>query len=318
MTHVTMNAPAPRNVDADSLPTEITSPVATFDAYLLGVINGLDVPGNLRDALRYAALGPGKRMRPLLTWHSFVATARPESDADPRTCLAAAAAVEMVHAFSLVHDDLPGIDNDDLRRGRPTLHKHTNEAMAILAGDSLLTLAFGLLLDAYPAPIAGPLARELAAGTNAMIAGQVYDTLGGFEPGLSDEEKLERIHLNKTGALIAAACRVGTIVGSSGGGHGPIDAAALDSVTDYARAIGLMFQVVDDLLDVTQSTEHLGKTAGKDVTAGKLTYPAVLGIEGSRARVRQLHQEAIRAAHRLGPRAEALVTLADFMAVRTR
>ncbi|MBX3386797.1 MAG: polyprenyl synthetase family protein [Phycisphaeraceae bacterium] len=299
-----------------ALPAEVAAPVARFDRYLLNVIDSLDLPANLRDALRYAALGPGKRLRPLLTWHSFVATA--DVRLDPEACLPAAAAVEMVHAFSLVHDDLPGIDNDDLRRGRPTLHRHSSEAMAILAGDSLLTLSFGLLFDSYPAAIAAPLARELAVGTNAMIAGQVYDTLGGFEPGLSDEQKLELIHLNKTGALIVAACRMGAIVATSHAGKRDPDQAKLDAITRHAHAIGLMFQVVDDLLDVTQSTEHLGKTAGKDVSAGKLTYPAVLGIEESRRKVRQLHQSAAEALRPLGPAARTLDILADFMAVRTR
>ncbi len=323
VTSMNRHAPSPTAalsaVSEPSLPEEVAAPVERFNAYLHEYLSGLALPANLRDALLYAALGPGKRLRPLLTWHAFCATCDAgESDADAKGCLAAAAAVEMVHAFSLVHDDLPGIDNDDLRRGRPTLHRRTNEAMAILAGDSLLTLSFGLLLSAYPASIAPMLAQELASGTNAMIAGQVYDTLGGFEPGLGAERKLELIHVNKTGALISAACRMGAIVGSSAGGRRAVNQASVEAITAYANAIGLMFQVVDDLLDVTQSTEHLGKTAGKDVHAGKLTYPAVLGVDASRAKVRQLHQQAVEAVGPLGERAHPLVTLADFMAVRTR
>lgn len=290
-------------------------------------VRSLDLPSNLVNAILYSLLGPGKRVRPLLAWHSFAAIAKTPSAAptvDPQAhpVLAAGCAVEMVHAFSLIHDDLPGLDNDDLRRGRPTLHRHTSEAMAILAGDSLLTLSFAVLTDRYRPVLAGALSKELAAGTNAMIAGQIYDTLGGFDQGLSDEQKLQIIHRNKTGALIRASCRMGAIVALAGQNPASPPPGAEDrqlvAITAYADALGLMFQIVDDLLDVTQSTEHLGKKAGKDLDAGKLTYPGVLGIDGSRARVRELHEAARAALAMFGPAAQPLLQIADYLAVRTR
>ena len=221
----------------------------------------------------------------------------------------------MIHAFSLVHDDLPALDDDDLRRGRPTLHVAHGEAMAILAGDALLSLCFQMIADESPdATTAGRLTTEVATGTTAMIAGQVYDTLGGFAPGLSDREKLELIHRNKTGALIRASCRAGAIAGTKG----QISDSALDAISRYADAIGLMFQIVDDLLDVEQSTEHLGKRASKDEDAGKLTYPAALGVDRSREAVAGLLGDAHRAAASLGDAAKPLEEIASYLAVRTK
>jgi geranylgeranyl pyrophosphate synthase len=218
----------------------------------------------------------------------------------------------MVHAFSLVHDDLPAMDDDDLRRGRPTLHRHTNEAMAVLAGDALLGLAAELVLTRLkPADLAASVCRELMLGTNDMIAGQVYDTLPDFAEELSPLERLRTIHRHKTGALIRAACRTGALCGG-------VEPEALGRITRYGEAIGLMFQVVDDLLDVTQTTSHLGKTAGKDVDQHKLTYPALLGIRGSRDEVTRLHGEALGAIEEFGDAAEPLRQLADYLAVRTR
>jgi geranylgeranyl diphosphate synthase type II len=262
--------------------------------------------------VRYSLLGPGKRLRPILAWHCAAAVG-----ADPRSSLPAGAAVELIHAFSLVHDDLPGIDNDDLRRGRPTLHKHTSEAMAILAGDAMLTMAFQLLTDRVSDPrLANQLIRELADGTTAMIAGQVYDTLGGFDPADAPADRLNTIHRKKTGALIRAACRMGAL--SALHSLSSTDTARVDAISAYADAIGLMFQVVDDLLDVTQTTDHLGKKAGKDIDAGKLTFPGVHGVERSRAFVRELHDDALAAVEPLGAPAEPLRQLASYMAVRTR
>lgn len=296
----------------DVLLRAVMAPLPAIEAYMRAYVEGLDAPGNLIEALLYALLGPGKRVRPLLAWHCARAAS---PSGQPEACLAAACAVEMVHAFSLVHDDLPGLDNDDLRRGRPTLHRHTNEAMAILAGDSLLTLSFAVLVEKYPAALGAALVSELASGTNAMIAGQIYDTLGGFPLGLSDEDKLRLIHRNKTGALIRAACRMGAMSALGGAAAEP---SRLASITAYAEAIGLMFQIVDDVLDVTQSTMHLGKKSGKDIDAGKLTYPGVLGLEASRERVRELHEVAIEALRPLGETSRPLADIADYLAVRTR
>ncbi len=310
--------PAP-SVDArgaipDELPVSVTHPVGRVDDHLRCFVESSGLPANLVEAVLYSLLGPGKRARPLLAWHACAATGSPGEVALP-----AAAAIELIHAFSLVHDDLPGMDNDDLRRGRPTLHRHTSEAMAILAGDAMLTLAFRVINDQVAdAPRAILLSHELASSTAAMIAGQVYDTLGGFPRGggqgaaLGDAERLQLVHSNKTGALIRAACRMGAQ--SSPTASEPVIA----SLTAYGEAIGLMFQIVDDLLDVTQTTAHLGKRSGKDQDAGKLTYPGVLGIERSRSEVRRLHDEANAALASLGAAAEPLRQLCTYLAVRSR
>lgn len=227
--------------------------------------------------------------------------------------LPAGAAVELIHAFSLVHDDLPAMDDDDLRRGKPTLHVHAGEAMAILAGDAMLSLAFHAVVEVAEAGLAIRLSRELASGTEGMIAGQVYDTLGGLPESASGRERLELIHRNKTGALIRAACRMGAACGGAADGS-----EAMGRVTKYAEAVGLMFQVVDDLLDVTESDERVGKRTHKDAEAGKLTYPSLLGVEGSRRVVEELEAEAIAAIGEEGERARGLVELARTMAKRDR
>ena len=226
--------------------------------------------------------------------------------------LPAAMAIELVHAFSLVHDDLPAMDDDDLRRGMPTAHVKFGEAMAILSGDAMMSLAFQIITGPETAPsAAAALAQELAAGTTAMIAGQVYDTLGGFDPATGERERLVLIHQKKTGALFRAACRMGAICG----GAGPAELAAL---TAYGEAIGLMFQIVDDLIDVEQSPEHTGKETGKDLDAGKLTYPGVLGVEQSRTEIERLRRSAMDALMPLGPRADHLRDLCEYMAIRTK
>jgi geranylgeranyl pyrophosphate synthase len=277
------------------------------EAYLDGWLQDRPLPDNLRRAMRYSALAPGKRMRPALTVHSCTAVGGEAADAMP-----AAAAIEMIHAFSLVHDDLPAMDDDDLRRGRPTLHKHAGEAMAILAGDSLQGLAVELvLMRVQPPELAAAVCLELAQGCNDMIAGQVYDTLPESVDSVPAEEQLELIHRNKTGALIRAACRMGALCGRA-------DDRQLAALSEYGEAVGHMFQVVDDLLDVTQTTEHLGKTAGKDAVQQKLTYPALLGIEGTRAKIRQLHENALESIAALDGRADPLRELCDFLAVRTK
>lgn len=265
------------------------------------------LPENLRRAARYAVLGPGKRMRPLLVVGSCKA-----AGGRPERALAPAAAMEMIHAFSLVHDDLPALDDDDLRRGRPTLHRHAGEAMAILAGDALLGLAVELVLARLePEELAGRVCRELIAACNDMIAGQIYDTLPEFGEDLAPLRRLETIHRHKTGALIRTSCRMGAICGGA-------DEKTLEALTCYGEAIGLMFQVVDDLLDVTQTTEHLGKTAGKDRDQHKLTYPALVGLEASRTEVSRLRETALGSLDGMGNDAEPLRALCDYLAVRTR
>jgi geranylgeranyl diphosphate synthase type II len=280
---------------------------AEVEAYLAEWLAGRALPENLRAAIRYAVLGGGKRVRPLLVRLSCEAVGGSRSQALP-----AAAAMELVHTFSLVHDDLPAMDDDDLRRGRPTLHRQTSEAMAILAGDAMLALAFELLANRVPSPgLAGSLCAELAVATDDMIAGQVYDTLPDFPESTPPLVRLQTIHRHKTGALIRCACRLGALSAGASDGR-------LHCITAYGEAIGLMFQVVDDLLDVTQTSEHLGKTARKDAEQGKLTYPAVLGVDASRREVERLHDEACRALESLGSDATPLRELSAWLAKRTR
>ena len=285
---------------------QLTEPAGAIEAYLSDYFDQRDLPANLRDAAKYALLGGGKRMRPILVVSCCEAVGGKID-----TALPAAAAIELIHCFSLVHDDLPAMDDDDLRRGRPTLHIATNEAMAILAGDLMNTMAFELITDKVENPkLACELVRELAIATNDMIAGQVYDTIPCFPEGLSDLQELQLIHHNKTGALLRCACRMGAIVGEA-------DESQLTAITDYAAAIGLMFQVVDDLLDITQTTEQLGKTAGKDLVQGKLTYPSLIGIDATKQQIVELQQQAHEALDKLKVPDNALRDLCDFMATRS-
>jgi len=261
-------------------------------------------PPRLLEAARHAVLGGGKRLRPMLVLRSALAVGGRVEDA-----LDVAVAVEFVHAFSLVHDDLPALDDDDLRRGRPTLHKAFDEATAILAGDFLLAVA---AQAATASPVDGRRSvRELLAATNEMIFGQVQDTLGGTDPTLPQAEQLREIHARKTGALIAVACRLGGIAARA-------DDRSLAALDRFGRVIGQMFQAVDDLLDETQTTEHLGKAAGKDRNAGKLTYPRVHGLDGTRRLVESMRREAIEAIAPLDASADPLRRLVEDLAVRTR
>jgi geranylgeranyl diphosphate synthase type II len=284
----------------------ITHPTAAVEAYASDFIDQRPLPRNLREAIRYSFFGSGKRLRPILVVRACEAVGGKAEQA-----LAPAAAIEMIHCFSLVHDDLPAMDDDDLRRGRATLHKHTNEAMAILAGDAMMGLAFELVATRLTGKLAADVSRELAECTNDMIAGQVYDTLPDFDATVTPTERLRTIHRNKTGALIRGSCRMGALCGGA-------SAEQLDAITKHAEAIGLMFQVVDDLLDVTQTTEHLGKAANKDADKGKLTYPGLIGIEKSRAEVARLRAEAHEALRSFGEKAEPLQVLCDYMAVRSK
>lgn len=334
--------PGPANAHAkdpaamnDGPPPHLTQPLSAIDADLDAWAGSLRLPPRLIEAIRYALLGGGKRLRPLLAWHCCQAVT--ESAIGPSSAhvapgsrrargessLPAGAAVELVHAFSLVHDDLPALDNDDFRRGRPTLHKVFGETMAILAGDAMLNLAFELLTDRVPdAHLAGLLTAELARGTSGMIAGQVYDTLGGLPADQGPEQHLHLIHRNKTGALIRAACRMGALCGLAEVAPRhlarPAAAPALTALSTYADSIGLMFQIVDDVIDVTQSAEHAGKKTGKDVEAGKLTYPAVLGLDRSRREIDRCLEGALEAIGPLGAPATPLAELATYLARRTK
>jgi len=221
----------------------------------------------------------------------------------------AAVAIEMIHAFSLVHDDLPALDNDDLRRGRPTTHIAFGEALAILAGDALLSIAMEQALSSTIG--AGHIAQELASATTEMISGQVLDTLGGFPKDFNPAQQLELIHRQKTGALIRAACRMGAFAAAA-------NADTLDRLTRWGETMGLMFQVVDDILDQTQSSEHLGKSAGKDEAQGKMTYPKIHGVAWSRDHVKELLEQSEQLLKPLGALAQPLRVMAQALATRTK
>jgi geranylgeranyl pyrophosphate synthase len=267
-------------------------------------------PDGLLQAMRYAALGGGKRLRPFL----LMTTAR-LFEISEKASLRAAAALEMVHCYSLVHDDLPAMDDDDLRRGKPTSHKVFGEAIAILAGDALLTRAFHLMAD-VPDGWDGERARRrlhatailgLACGTTGLIGGQVMDLESeGRKIGGAD---LERLHRAKTGALLGACVRGGAVLGGAAAG-------ALAALERYAGAVGLAFQIVDDVLDATEDAAHLGKTAGKDAMAEKATYVSVHGVERARAMAVGLLEEALSAVAPLGPRGELLAALARLIVDR--
>ena len=284
---------------------DIGAVAASVEEFLRKFVDGRSMPSNLREAVKYALLGGGKRLRPVLTLWACEAVG-----GQPDRAMPAAGAIELIHCFSLVHDDLPAMDDDDLRRGRPTLHRHAGEAMAILAGDMMISLAFELVgTQVDDADLTKRIGVELSAATGDMIAGQVYDTLGAEELENNMLARIRQIHRHKTGALIRCACRMGALAGGA-------DQRQLDAITTYAEAVGLMFQVVDDLLDVTQTTEQMGKATGKDADKGRLGYPAVLGIDGTRSEIARLDTEARGALASLGPSAEPLRKICRYMAVR--
>ena len=283
--------------------------VAAFDEFLKSRIDRADLDPRLADAIRYAVLGPGKRVRPKLC--VLAAEAVRPGAGDSEAARAAAAGIELIHAFSLVHDDLPELDNDDLRRGRPTLHRHTSHAMALLAGDAAHTLAFRIL-DGLDAGTAHVIRRELAGATLAMIDGQVRDTFGPGDADPTDPaEAVMEIHRRKTGALILGAVRCGAHAAKA-----PAD--QLRALSLFAEAIGLMFQAVDDLLDVTSTAEHTGKATGKDAAAGKTTFPGLFGIDGTRSRIAAYRADAHAALAGLGASADPLRAIADTLAARDR
>jgi len=263
------------------------------------------VPVTLSRAMRYAVLDGGKRMRPLLAY-----AAGEVVDAAPESVDAAAAAVELVHAYSLVHDDLPCMDDDALRRGKPSCHAAFGEATALLAGDALQALAFGVLAEGRRTDAAGACALLAhASGLHGMAGGQAVD-LDSVGAKLAQHE-LEAMHGMKTGALIRASVRLGAGCGRP---LGPHDAAALDA---YAAAAGLAFQVTDDVLDVEGSASSLGKTAGKDAAQGKPTFVTCLGIAAARKRAEALRKEARAALAPFGGAGRRLAELADWIVLRT-
>ena len=263
-------------------------------------------PATIHRAMRYSLFAGGKRLRPILCLSAAEACGGSIEAALPLAC-----AMECIHTYSLVHDDLPSMDNDDFRRGRPTCHKVFGDGVAVLAGDALLTVAFEIIARAtpprrYTMPI---LLREVAvaAGSRKLIAGQVADLEA--EGKKSNRADLRYIHENKTAAILTTSVRLGAMSANA-------DAKMLSAITRFGRALGLAFQVIDDILDVTQTTEKLGKSAGKDVAAQKATYPAVIGLDKSRAEAKRLTRNAHDALSVFGEKARTLRALANYLLER--
>jgi len=260
----------------------------------------------LHDAIRYSVLNGGKRIRPLLVYASADCYDLPATEVTP-----IAAAVELIHAYSLVHDDLPAMDDDDLRRGKPTCHIAFDEATAILAGDGLQTLAFQRLTEAsaFSADQRLLMVQTLAhaSGALGMVAGQAID-LAAVNQSLTLAQ-LEDMHNRKTGALIRASVELGAIAGAA-------SSSEMTALQNYADAIGLAFQVQDDILDITANTQTLGKQQGADAALNKPTYPSLLGLEGARQKAGELYQEAMDAIAPFGKRAAHLQSLANYIIKR--
>ena len=264
-------------------------------------------PATLHKAMRYSLFAGGKRLRPILCLASAEACGGKIANAMPFAC-----ALECIHTYSLVHDDLPSMDDDDFRRGRPTCHKVFGDGIAVLAGDALLTIAFEIVSTAQPSPRydMSILLREIAvaAGSQKLIAGQVADLEA--EGRNVKRDQLLYIHENKTAAILTSSVRLGAMSANA-------DAKKLRAITNFGRGLGLAFQVIDDILDVTQTSEILGKSAGKDVAAKKATYPAVIGLEKSRAEARRLTRQAHNALSVFpSGQAEPLHCLANYLLER--
>lgn len=260
-------------------------------------------PKTIHEGMRYSLFAGGKRLRPILTLAAAEACG-----GDPQNALAPACAVEVMHTYSLVHDDLPCMDDDDLRRGRPTSHKIFGEGMAVLIGDALLTEAFTILAQTPPTPRYSLkdylLEFSICGGSTKLIGGQVLDVEGEGQD--LTREQLIQIHENKTAALLTTSLRLGGMTANA-------TSAQLEALSDFGYHLGLAFQVIDDILDVTQSTEQLGKTAGKDEAVNKATYPAILGLEPSKAEASRLTRKALEALTPLGPEAHHLEAIAHHL-----
>jgi farnesyl diphosphate synthase len=267
------------------------------------------IPTHLHEAMRYACLNGGKRVRPALVYLSGQALGVPLERLDGPAC-----ALELIHVYSLVHDDLPAMDDDDLRRGKPTTHIAFDEATAILVGDALQSLAFHILahdpdmIDDHRLRLRMVEELAMASGSRGMAGGQAMDLMAtGKQLTLAE---LEDMHIHKTGALIRAAIRLGALSAPH------LDAKQLECLDHYAKCIGLAFQIQDDILDVEGSTETLGKTQGADQAQDKITYPALVGLAESKRLTHDLHQEALQSLAPLGEPADGLRTLASYIIER--
>ena len=268
-------------------------------------------PVHLHEAMRYAVLGDGKRIRPVLVYASGEAFAVDRKILDGPAC-----AVELIHAYSLIHDDLPAMDNDDLRRGRPTCHKAFDEATAILAGDALQALAFQILAHSSDITVRAEQRLKmidilaLASGSRGMAGGQAID-LAAVGKKLNIAE-LENMHIHKTGALIRASVELGALSAED------VEQSAFEKVSHYAKCIGLAFQIQDDILDVESDTETLGKPQGSDIQRNKPTYPDLLGLEGAKKAARELHKEAIESLEQFDHKADTLRWIANYIIERQK
>jgi len=268
-------------------------------------------PQHLHEAMRYAVLGNGKRVRPVLVYATGEAFGVELKALDGPAC-----AVEMIHAYSLIHDDLPAMDNDDLRRGRPTCHKAFGEATAILAGDALQALSFHILAHSPDIRVNAEQRLQMidilarASGSRGMAGGQAID-LASVGQQLNIAE-LENMHIHKTGALIKASVELGALSAND------VHPAAFEKVSHYGKCIGLAFQIQDDILDVESDTETLGKPQGSDMERNKPTYPNLLGLQGAREAARRLHREAMESLEQFDHKADTLRWIADYIVNRDK
>lgn len=264
-------------------------------------------PATVHEAMRYSVFAGGKRLRPILCLAAAEACG---GDQAAEEALPLAAAVEVLHTYTLIHDDLPCMDDDDFRRGRPTCHKVYGEGIAVLAGDALLTLAFDLVAQAkaWPRYRTSTLVRELAdaAGSRKLIGGQVLDLEGEGHDTQVTPSQLRFIHESKTAALLTTSIRFGGMAANC-------TPRQIEALTTFGHSLGLAFQVIDDILDVTQSSEKLGKSAGKDEASGKSTYPALFGLEKSRQEAARLTRKSHEALSILGNKADRLRQMADYL-----
>ncbi|AXI01527.1 polyprenyl synthetase family protein [Aquirhabdus parva] len=297
-----------------ALPQLLIDAQTQVKADLLHVIDQQDWPEILHKAVRHAALQGGKRVRPALVYMACAACAL-DDVLYPAAARRAAVAIELIHCYSLVHDDLPCMDDDELRRGQPTVHVVYGEANALLAGDVLQSLAFEVLSGSWfsdqtlSASVQLAQMQSLSQAASQMVKGQLLDLAA--ETKQVGEQELETIHVNKTGALIRSAVRMGAYAA------GMMTPAVLNDLDRFAYALGLAFQVQDDVLDVTSTTETLGKPAGSDEKLQKSTYPSLLGLTAAQQRAIDLHHEAIQALAGFDQRADGLRALADFLLKRT-
>jgi geranylgeranyl diphosphate synthase, type II len=293
---------------AKDVMSQLKDTARQVDASLDDLVKTVAIAPDLKPPIVYTLTSPGKRIRAaLVLWCCEVIAGRTNAEA-----AAAAAAIEMVHTYSLVHDDLPAMDNDDLRRGRPTCHKAFDEATAVLTGDALLTMAFEVLVDRVSdSALSVRLVRELAqaAGPNGIIGGQLADLRAEDRGG--DLQVLQYIHTHKTAKMFRCATLMGALCGRA-------TAAQERALADFGLGLGLVFQIMDDILDVSSSSGQLGKTAGKDEKAGKLTYPSMVGLEESRRIAQELTDQATASLTAFGPKADLLRRLAGALVSRDR